>query len=223
MYALNLKQQVPFSLTASNTDLDAQPTAEQRAAIDKLIQAELPPEASTTLHPLVKEHPQRRTDAQLGAMSVALQNIADTGSARKPDEGIDSARYEEVAAPTTTTTNDPLAWRESIRAAYKLQAYLDGRAQNLDALSKYGKNAWLMSNFELENELRSLEKDLKEAQKRVQDIDELRRLRQEGCAGEMEALGETWRDSLGRAIEAEVETEKLRKRILEARRARAGG
>lgn len=201
--------------------LDPEPTPTEREAIERLIQAEITPGSSGTLHPSIRARLESAYDSSQHAMKASLQNFAETGQARKSDEGIDSTRYEEVAAPTDR--NDPAAWRDSIQAAYKLQSYLDGRTQNLEALDEYGKNAWLMGNFELENELRSLEKELKGAQKRVQEIDEERRVKQEGCAGEMEALGETWRGSLGRAIEAEVETEKLRKKILEVRRAKAGG
>jgi len=46
-----------------------------------------------------------------------------------------------------------------------------------------------------------------------------RKSAQEGVAGEIVGLGETWRRGVGRVLETEVAAEGLRREILERRRA----
>lgn len=200
-------------------DLDEDPTQEQRAAIETLIQSEVAKDAPQGLHPsTLATH---RETSFPSSIVAAHENIAQTGAARTPGTGIDTSRYEELDAPESKS--DINGWKSVLRRAYTAEYYLGNRAENLRALEEYGKNAWLIGNSQIEDELRTLERELKDTRAQVQSTEEQRRLNQESVRGEMQALSETWQTALGRAIEAEVETEKLRTRALDVRRSKAGG
>jgi len=85
-------------------------------------------------------------------------------------------------------------------------------------LEKYGNNAWLIANSQVEDELRTLEKELAETKREVEAVEEERRARQEAVRGEVEGLDIAWREGVGRAIQVEVAAEGLRRQILEKRR-----
>lgn len=114
-----------------------------------------------------------------------------------------------------------MQWSQALRQAYTSHAYLSGRQLNLSLLERYGKNAWLVGNSQIEDELRTLEKELAETQRQTEELDEQRRRAQETVRGEIEGLEEAWRNGVGRAIEAEVAGEGLRREILQ--RSKGGG
>lgn len=114
-----------------------------------------------------------------------------------------------------------MQWSQALRQAYTSHAYLSGRQMNLALLERYGKNAWLVGNSQVEEELRTLEKELAETRRQGEEVDEQRRRAQETVSGELEGLEEAWRNGIGRAIEAEVAGEGLRRQILE--KSRRGG
>lgn len=155
-------------------------------------------------------------------VSSSHQHIAQTGKARSPKSGIDLARYEEPTAPSvsagTASSERRSQWSQALRQAYTSHAYLSGRQVNLSLLEKYGRNAWLVGNSQIEDELRTLEKELAETQRQVEETDEQRRRTQETVRGEIEGLQDAWQSGVGRAIEAEVAGEGLRRDILERSR-----
>ncbi|KAB8576175.1 hypothetical protein FH972_025703 [Carpinus fangiana] len=154
--------------------------------------------------------------------STAHDQIASTGKPRPEGEGISLARYEEPDAPESTDTLEQYTqWDKTLSAAYTSQSYLSQRALNLSLLERYGKNSWLISNAQVEDDLHTLERELKTAKDQGFVVDEERRHRQQGVRGEMEALQQSWQESLGRAIEAEVAGAQLHQEILAARRAGA--
>ena len=54
-------------------------------------------------------------------------------------------------------------------------SYLSGRLTNLSLLEEFGKNAWLISNSQLEDILRDLEKELLEQKEAVENINKSRK------------------------------------------------
>lgn len=138
---------------------------------------------------------------------------------------IDLARYEAVEAPAGTSprSDEERAetaerWRGALRRAYASAAFLAARHRALALLEAYGRNAWLVGNAQLEDELRAVEAELAAARRRVEEVEGLRRALQEGVGGEMAALEESWRRGVGRVIEVEVAAEGLRREALESRR-----
>lgn len=89
---------------------------------------------------------------------------------------------------------------------------------NLSLLETYGKNAWLVSNSQLEDVLRDLEKEVATTKMELEDLERERRSRQGAVGGELEALEKSWREGVGRCIEVQVAAEGLRREVLERRR-----
>ena len=126
------------------------------------------------------------------------------------------ARYEAPEKPTDDS--DLETWRKSLRQAYISSSYLSGRLTNLSLLEEFGKNAWLISNSQLEDILRDLEKELSERQASVEDVNKARKAAQEGSEAELVALEETWKQGVGKIIEVQLAADGVRREILQRRR-----
>ncbi|KAI9881169.1 MAG: hypothetical protein M1830_007147 [Pleopsidium flavum] len=201
-------------------DPDLTPTA--RAQATALITSELPPAHTTTLHPslpaLPTPHftPPIETEIARHAAHLPL-----TG-------GIDTTRYEALEPPPATTpTSDSdhpqilEAWRSTLTKAYTSSTHLQTRLMNLALLEQFGKNAWLISNSQLEQILGALEKEIVESRAEIEGVNKARKVAQEGVRGEMEGLEGKWREGVGRVLEVEVAAEGVRREVLVRRRAGA--
>ncbi|CAG8976309.1 hypothetical protein HYALB_00005715 [Hymenoscyphus albidus] len=190
--------------------IDPEPTPTERAAAEALIAAEL--DDTTPPHPslpaLLPSHFTPRIEQEL------LRH-----SRNEPLNAIDLSRYESLSAPSSTKTPDSLhLWRTALQRARTSSTYLSSRRTNLALLEQYGKNAWLISNAQLEDILRGLERELAAVKGEMDGVVIERRGAQEGVGGEMSALEEGWRKGVGRVLETEVACEQVRREILERRR-----
>ena len=118
------------------------------------------------------------------------------------------------------TTNPEVmeTWRMTLQNVYASSTHLHTRLQNLALLEQFGKNAWLIGNTQLENILKGLEKELIETKEQVEQMNQTRQLTQEGIRGEMDGLTEGWKKGIGRLVEVQVATEKVRRDTLALRR-----
>jgi pre-mRNA-splicing factor SPF27 len=140
--------------------------------------------------------------------------------------GIDMKRYEELDAPEPATDAEPrdatlARWTMALRQAYTSAEYVGARLTQLGLLEKFGKNAWLVGNAQLEDVLTRIEAELADVRVQHEEIGVLRRTQQEAVAGEVRTLEETWKKGVGRVLETEVAAEGLKAQILERRRAGA--
>ncbi|KAI7615785.1 hypothetical protein KC343_g10007, partial [Hortaea werneckii] len=119
--------------------------------------------------------------------------------------GIDLSRYEALDAPAR---GDLPAWKTTLQQAYTSAEYLRGREVNLGLLETYGKNAWLISNARLEDELKALEREVEAAKLELEAVEQGRRAMQSNVAGELQGLEETWRKGVGRMVEAQAAAER---------------
>jgi pre-mRNA-splicing factor SPF27 len=196
--------------------IDAEPTPSERAAALALIVEEVGSEQTDShpsLPPLAPQHFSPLIESEL----LRIEN-------KQPLAAIDRNRYEAVEPPTTSPHSDGrtpetlMAWREALQKAYTSQSYLVGRTTNLALLEKYGKNAWLIGNAQLEDVLRGLEMDLGERKAEVDGVVIERKNAQEAVGGEVKGLEEAWKRGVGRVLETEVAAEGVRREILERRR-----
>lgn len=130
------------------------------------------------------------------------------------------SRYEAQETPAHGAPASRLL--EVLSNAYVSDAYLAVRRANLELLDRGGRNAWLLGNYQLEDELRQLERELAETKREIDVVNLERQRRQEDVKGEMEMLEQTWRTGVGRVLETEVAVEELREQIREEMRRRAG-
>lgn len=141
-------------------------------------------------------------------------------SAKQPLRAIDLKRYEEQE---DLDPSGPLEEKQNALAlAYTTNTYLTSRHTHLSLLDSFGKNAWLVGNWQTEAELQALERELADTKRQIELVNNARRRQQEEVGGELKSLEETWKKGVGRVLETEVAAESLRREVLERRRA-AGG
>ncbi|KKK11965.1 hypothetical protein P175DRAFT_0496623 [Aspergillus ochraceoroseus IBT 24754] len=194
--------------------IDAEPSAQARANAEKLIATELPPDHMSSTHPSIPDFPEPR-------FSPLIQQEIERKAAGLPlTGGIDLARYEAPEPPTRSSESVPNVdeWRETLRKAYTASSHLSTRHENLSLLEENGKNAWLIGNSQLEDILRSLEKELAETKEAAESVNKQRKIAQESSQGEMTGLEESWRRGVGAILDVELAAEDLHMKILEQRR-----
>ncbi|KAH9835967.1 BCAS2 family protein [Teratosphaeria destructans] len=191
--------------------IDPEPSSEALNAAQALIQAELSQDDTTQLHPSI---PALRESKFSDLIQAEHARIA-SGAPKEEGAGLDLSRYEVLDAPSR---GDLAAWKDTLQKAYISHEYLRDREVNLSLLETYGKNAWLIGNSSLEDELKALEKEVEQAKLDVEALDQARRAAQSNAAGEMHNLEDSWRTGVGRMIEAQAAGERLRQEILGRRR-----
>ncbi|EAW08087.1 pre-mRNA-splicing factor SPF27 family protein [Aspergillus clavatus NRRL 1] len=195
--------------------IDAEPSAQARAAAQHLITSELSPDHASTLHPAIPSLPTPR-------FTPLMQQELDRKAAGQPlTGGIDLMRYEAPEPPAQAgegETPDLDEWRRTLRKAYTASSHLSMRHENLALLEEFGKNAWLVGNSQLEEILRGLEKELAETKEAAEAVNKQRKSAQEASRGEMVGLEETWKRGVGAVLDVELVSEGLRLQVLERRR-----
>ena len=117
-----------------------------------MINKELRAIKRTAPHPLLARAEESRFSELI---SKEIERVA---AGKKIKGGIDLTRYD---APETPSANaDVKAWRDILRQAYSASSYIAARQTNLQLLEEMGKNAWLISNSQLEELIKSLEREL---------------------------------------------------------------
>ncbi|KAI1653366.1 Pre-mRNA-splicing factor SPF27 [Daldinia decipiens] len=192
--------------------VDPEPTPAERAAAESLIAQEqqfsdspapsnLPPVPSPNFTP---------------AITGELARIA----SKQPLRAIDLTRYE-ASDIDSSTSSDPSHLQTELSRAYTAATYLSGRHTHLQLLDSFGKNAWLVGNWQLEAELRDLERELDAAKKEIDVVNIQRKRVQDEVGGELKGLDEAWRRGIGKVLETEIATEGLRQQVLERQRGSA--
>ncbi|KAI1081382.1 Pre-mRNA-splicing factor SPF27 [Whalleya microplaca] len=192
--------------------IDPEPTPTERAAAESLITSELAlsPPSSPTTHP---SQPPAPTPNFSPLINQELSRIA----SKQPLNSIDLSRYE--AQPDAPTNADELP--AALARAYATSTYLHSRHAHLHLLQSYGKNAWLVGNWELEHTLAGVERELAGARREVDVVNLGRKHVQDEVGAELRGLEDAWRRGVGRVLEVEVAAEGLRREVLE--RQRGGG
>ncbi|KAK1654343.1 Pre-mRNA-splicing factor SPF27 [Colletotrichum phormii] len=195
--------------------IDDEPTPAEREAAESLIRAEL-----STFTPAPA--PNYKEPSFSSLVELELERVA----SKQPLKAIDLERYQTQEpfsdSEATSTEEDRIRLADSLQKAYISYAYLDTRAQNLNLLDKWGKNAWLIGNWGLENELKGFERDLAETKRLIDVLTVTRRRQQEEVAAEMKGLEENWKKGVGRTLETEIAVEQLRREVLEEMRVKGG-
>lgn len=195
--------------------MDAEPSAAARQQALHLINAELSPEHSSTLHPSIPAAPEPK-------FTPFFQTELERKSIGAPlTGGIDLTRYEAPEPPARAAhgeTPDLNQWRHTLQKAYTASQHLLNRNENLTLLEESGKNAWLIGNSQLEDILRGLEKELADTKQATEEVNKQRKLAQDASQGELVGLEETWKRGVGAILDVELASEGLRMQILEHRR-----
>lgn len=147
---------------------------------------------------------------------ISSSSSSSSTQAPEPTRAIDLTRYQ---APDPASSD----LEAGLSQAYTAMSYLSARRQHLALLDSYGKNAWLTGNWQLEAELKAVERELAATRREI-DVLTVRRQRvQSEVGGELHGLEEGWRRGVGRVLEAEVAAEGVRRSVVEEQRRRVQG
>ncbi|KAF8429610.1 Pre-mRNA-splicing factor SPF27 [Tirmania nivea] len=181
------------------------------SAAEALITTELAPEASTSLHPSIPPLP------SISFSPIIQAELSRVASGQPLTGGIDLSRYDPGDTPPPPT--DTAATTSLLTASH----HLTTRNTNLTLLNTFGKNAWLIHNAQLEDELRVCEAELAALKAECDVVNKERKGAQEAVKGEMERLERRWREGVGKVLQTEVAAEEVRREILRVRREMAQG
>ncbi|KAI1642452.1 Pre-mRNA-splicing factor SPF27 [Daldinia loculata] len=193
--------------------VDPEPTPAERAAAESLIAQE----QQSSDSPSPSNLPPLPSPKFTPAITGELTRIA----SKQPLRAIDLTRYEASDIDLSSTSSDPSHLQTELSRAYTAATYLSGRHTHLQLLDSFGKNAWLVGNWQLEAELRDLERDLDAAKKEIDVVNIQRKRVQDEVGGELKGLDEAWRRGVGKVLETEIATEGLRQQVLERQRGSA--
>ncbi|KAI1850633.1 hypothetical protein JX265_004343 [Neoarthrinium moseri] len=194
--------------------IDTEPTPEQRAAAEALIAAEL-----STID--TSDEPSGLPALREPSLSPLAAQEQERVAAKQPLAAIDLSRYEDLDEPAAGAPAEE--WQRALAWAYTMSTYLEGRHAHLALLERFGKNAWLVGNWQAEAQLAGLERELADVKRQIELVNHARRRAQEAVGGELQGLEDTWKRGVGRVLETEIAVEGLRKDVLERRRAVGDG
>ncbi|RMZ78880.1 hypothetical protein DV738_g3563, partial [Chaetothyriales sp. CBS 135597] len=174
-------------------DIDPVVSTADREQADALIARELRKINQEPLHPSVQPLPGTKA-------SELISKEIDRASAGQPREGgIELSRYEAPDEPGLD--DDTQTWHKALRTASISSAYLAGRSINMSLLEELGKNTWLISNSQLDEILKSLNKESELLKQETEMINRERQAMQDGAKAEISALEDTWKRAVGQLIE----------------------
>jgi pre-mRNA-splicing factor SPF27 len=194
-------------LTAAILDIDPEITNTEREKAKALISRHLPNNYTTAPHPSLAPLP-------AATFSDLFRQEIDRVAAGEPRrQGIDVSRYEAPDEPASES--DEATMREVLRNAYVSTTFLADRYANLELLDEFGKNAWLIGNSQTEEILQRLEGELAGLRSETENVNKARKEVQEQSKAELLTLQENWKRGIGKILEIQVATDRLRRQILE--------
>jgi pre-mRNA-splicing factor SPF27 len=211
-------------LYADLVDVDAPPKDHALAAAKRLVDGELASSDinTTHMHPSIVEAT-AYTAAFTPAIAAEHARLQTDPSSKLA--AIDTSRYEPPDAPSNTTPRSDeerpellAQWNTALRQAYTQSEYVNSRTTELGLLEKFGKNAWLVGNWQLEEILKEIESELKDVRRQGDEVEAARRAQQESVAGEIRMLEASWAEGTRRLAQTEVAAEGLKMEILDRKR-----
>lgn len=204
------------SSLSPHTDIDTESTPQALSAARALISAE-----QQTFSPSPPTEEESSSQAKEPSFSPAIAAELSRLASKTPSQTLDFSRYEAQEIPAPSSSKDVEALRAPLSNAFVSSSYLSSRAQNLKLLDAHGRNAWLLSNYHLEDQLRSLERDLADTKRDIDLVNAARASRQNDVKAEMQGLEQNWRAGVGRVLETEIAVQELKEQIRQELRNKA--
>lgn len=200
-------------------DLELQPGL--RSRVDALIAEEqasmtpIDPSSSTRLPPVYTPFSTRPD---------LLAELECVSSGQPSTHTLDTQRYT-LPSPSSGESASLDEWQAAVDSAHAQLGHMDVRLKNVELLKKYGSNAWRLSNFQQEQDIRLLTEQLDVIKADTNEVNRLRQKDQLEVGAKLATLEKRWTDLISRGLQLEVanittrqEVDRLRnkKRKLEA-------
>ncbi|KAJ1027383.1 hypothetical protein NDA18_003389 [Ustilago nuda] len=179
-------------------DLELQPGL--RSRVDALVAEEqasmapIDPTTSSRLPPayeLFGSRPDLRAE---------LERVA---SGQPSSHTLDSQRYT-LPAPEGGDGAPLEAWQTAVDSAHAQLGQMDVRLKNVELMKKYGSNAWRLSNFQQEQDIRLLSEQVDAIKGETNEINRLRQKDQTEAGSKLATLEKRWTEHISRGLQLEV-------------------
>lgn len=95
------------------------------------------------------------------------------------------------------------SWLPVHRPTLTLTLPPEPRMLNLELLSKYGSNSWLIHNYQMEGMVKQLQQDLEDHRKKVLELNKVRKYDQISQGNMLQSLELRWSELIGKIISLE--------------------
>ncbi|KAI9033297.1 Pre-mRNA-splicing factor SPF27 [Hyaloraphidium curvatum] len=183
--------------------LDAMPyvdrdyeTAAMKTQVDRMIQEELQRGGNREATSLPKE-------IELFAGNKLLAAELERAAAGQKLAAIDFERYS-LPAPPLDKDDDVAAWEQAVDNAKAQMEAQYNRMMNLELLSKFGPNSWLMHNYQVEHLVKQLQAQLEDYRKKLLELNKTRKFDQISQGNVLQSLELRWSELIGKVISLEA-------------------
>ena len=90
-----------------------------------------------------------------------------------PTDGINAAKYS-IPLPSSSSTS-PEDWQTALETAYSTLEHQQARLSNVELLTKFGPNAWRISNFLLEKQIERVQREIEGTIAATEDLNRQRK------------------------------------------------
>jgi pre-mRNA-splicing factor SPF27 len=115
------------------------------------------------------------------------------------ERGIDLERYSKLHSKDSKGASVL-----NIERAIVALEYSHFAQENLSLLAEYGKNQWLISNDQLEHDLKRVEERIQNEKREIDTINWERKSKQSESASTLNYLEDRWKDGLKRVLDVNV-------------------
>lgn len=106
---------------------------------------------------------------------------------------------------------------EELHRAQWMVAHQQARQTNVELLQKFGGNAWRMSNFLLEEDVKRLQRQHEALQARMEELNRSRKTSQSEAGKRLDALEHKWSEMVGGNLQLEVANLALEGQVMQLR------
>lgn len=179
-------------------DLELQPGL--RSRVDALIAEE-----QASMQPLEEAISSRLPPAyELFSSRPDLRAELERVAAGQPSQHtLDTHRYT-LPAPSSGEAASLEEWQAAVDSAHAQLGHMDVRLKNVELLKMYGSNAWRLSNFQQEQDIRHLSEQVELLKNETNEINRLRQKDQTEAGSKLAILEKRWTELISRGLQLEV-------------------
>ncbi|KAI8356600.1 Pre-mRNA-splicing factor SPF27 [Choanephora cucurbitarum] len=137
---------------------------------------------------------------------------------KEPLDVLDTKRYE-LQGPEDE--NDIEGWKAAVNNTKSQLESQAGSMFNLELLQKYGANAWRVHNYQLEADLKTIQRNTEQVRQQILEVNRERKQDQTQAAASLQSLENKWSDLISQNLQVEIACAALEAEVQELRRNRA--
>ena len=179
-------------------DLELQPGL--RSRVDALVAEEQASMAPIDLTTSSRLPPAYELFGSRPDLRAELERVA---SGQPSSHTLDSQRYT-LPAPEGGDGAPLEALQTAVDSAHAQLGHMDVRLKNVELMKKYGSNAWRLSNFQQEQDIRLLSEQVDAIKGETNEINRLRQKDQTEAGSKLATLEKRWTELISRGLQLEV-------------------